>query len=162
MTNPPKQNEIWGQVRSAYQRGEGSCNVLAQRFGLSVKSISNRCTREGWKRKGEEIRRKVEEKTEEKIVDAAVKWVDDTLRRCEKYRAEIDAAKEQLSPAVDPGAQVMFAKVEKIIDDMYRRSSGMPDAPQKLEHSGSIVILSSEQQEQARQDFEALMGGLAS
>ncbi len=49
-----KSADFWGQVRRAYERGEGSYQALAERFGVSKRTICSHSRDEGW-RKAEEL-----------------------------------------------------------------------------------------------------------
>ncbi len=137
----------WKKVKIAYQKGEGSCRELAEKFGLSEDSVQNKCKRAKWRKEKAIIDQKVTEKVTEKIVDAATKWVDDTLKRAERYRGDIDASREQCGTTpdgkalMDPDVMRDYATVELKMDDMARRSLGLSDAAQKVDITMSLADL---------------------
>lgn len=48
-----KDREFWERVRRAYENGEGSYRVLAERFGVSYGSVVYHGQNESWRKKGE-------------------------------------------------------------------------------------------------------------
>jgi len=153
-----KKRPNWLKVKALYQRGEGSCRELAQRFGISESSVENKCFREKWRVEKKELEEKVKEKVEAVLVDEATAWVRDTIKRGWQARKEIDEAKAQAaSPAIDPAMQDALSRVEARFDDMVRRALGLPDSPQEYNHSGEVKhSFSHELQDEIAQDFNRL------
>jgi len=127
------------EVRACYQRGEGSCRELGERFGLTPRSVTLHCAREKWRVKKVELEKRVSQKVEEVLVGEATDWVKDTIKRGWKARREIDESKNQMAPAVDPIALDALSRVEVRFDDMVRKAFGLPDT-MKHEVNGSMVI----------------------
>lgn len=46
-----KSKAFWEQVRGAYERGEGSYQELAERFGVSKRTICSHGKDEAWKKR---------------------------------------------------------------------------------------------------------------
>jgi len=135
----------WVEIKEAYQRGEGSCRELAERFGVSHSTIMKRCAKEKWKIQAEEINRKVEEKIVEKVSDAAAEYIKRKLKRIERCEKDIDASRNQF-PTDEEGAVVMdmlnvkhMLQAEAQADEITRKALGIPDTPQRIEVSLDIT-----------------------
>ncbi len=147
---PPTEREIrlgwvsaadWRRIKAAYQRGEGSCRVLAERFGVSRKAMEHRCHREGWKKSREKIGEKVEKKIEADLVGEGTAWVRETLRRAVRVRENIDASRDQFAtdpkgrPVIDMLNIKTMLQAEQVADNLARRALGLPDRPQMVDIS---------------------------
>lgn len=130
----------WLKVKSAYQKGEGSCRELAERFGLSVHAIEKRCEREKWRAERAEIVAKVSEKVIEILTNESVEWVQRIKKSCVKDLDRIDESYDQMAPAADPLAIKHLTGAKKLSDDVMRRALGLPDTPQKHEIQGGITL----------------------
>jgi transposase-like protein len=136
--------ETWKQIKEAYQKGEGSCRELAQKFGLTHDQVRNKCHREKWASKKSEIQEKLEAKVAQKVTQEAEKLVeslasdqrkhvDDTLKRAARLRASIDAAIESFPTdpngrsLIDPEFIETLTRSEQRLDDMLRLSLGLPE-----------------------------------
>jgi len=62
----------WREIRAEWLKGGITQQQLADKYGLSVKTIQNRAYKEGWKKRKGKIEEKVEEKTQARIVRARV------------------------------------------------------------------------------------------
>lgn len=136
----------WNKIKAAYQRGEGSCRVLADRFGVTFKAIESRCFREKWRAQKKEIAGKVQEKVIDSLSLGAIAWVNATIERANRARGLIDASIEQFAtdekerPVIDLLNVNTMLQAETKADDMARRALGLPDTPSKVEVEGSMVI----------------------
>lgn len=136
--------EVWDSVRAAYQKGEGSCRELAEKFGLTAFQVSNKCKREKWavsKSRIEQVFDQTLTKEVTKTVESTVqalaasqrKHIADTLKRASRLRASIDAAIESFPTdpngrsLIDPEFIEALTRSEQRLDDILRRSLGLPD-----------------------------------
>lgn len=110
----------------AYAKGEGSCRVLAKRFGVSFSTVHARCAREKWRSRKEQIVTKVEQKVESELVDEATAWVKLMKQDCIADRQRIEQSYEQLQPASDPVAVRCLTQSRNTVDSTMRRSLGLP------------------------------------
>ena len=62
----------WSKIRAEWVKGGITQKALAEKYGLSVKTIQNRAYKEGWKKQKGKIREKTEEQTTARIVRARV------------------------------------------------------------------------------------------
>lgn len=62
----------WPKIRAEWLKGGITQKELAEKYGISVKTIQNRAYKEGWKKEKGKIREKTEEKLRERIVRARV------------------------------------------------------------------------------------------
>ncbi len=62
----------WNKIRAEWLKGGITQKQLAEKYGLSVKTIQNRAYKEGWKKEKGKIREKTEEQLRERIVRARV------------------------------------------------------------------------------------------
>lgn len=128
--NKPKAN--WLEIKETYQRGEGSCRELAERFGVSEHAAENRCRREGWRKEKMEIGGKVAEMIVEKVSDKATAHVKATLALCEALYADIQRSREQLLPAIDPPALDALARALTRINQVARQTLGIAEQPAQV------------------------------
>jgi hypothetical protein len=140
-------NAEWLKLKAAYQRGEGSCRELAEKWGVNNHTVEARCKREGWNRDKQEIARKVTEKVVDEMADAASLWVKSTIARANRARKIVDTSLSQFAtdpntnePVVDMLNINTMLTAEAKADDIARRSFGLADSPQKHEVQGNIVI----------------------
>lgn len=137
-----KKKVSWLKIKAAYQRGEGSCRELAERFGISQNSVEHRCKRGKWRAEKAEIGQKVVAKVVDTLAMDATRFVQETIMRGLQYRKEIDLSKEQAAaPAIDPMMLDSLSRTEVRVTDMVRKAFGIPDVPQKVEHSGIIQVI---------------------
>lgn len=135
----------WAKIKAAYQKGEGSCREIAEKWGINRHTVEARCKREGWNREKSEIAQKVTEKVVEVLADRATAWVEQTIKDSLDHRnllrSTIDQAKEgdEYSPSIDPGQFLCLMKADSIIDDRARRAFGIPDAPAKADVSLTVI-----------------------
>lgn len=136
----------WRKIQAAYQRGEGSCRILAERFGVKPQALRQRATREGWKKSKSQISEKVSQKVENELVDEATAWVKQMKLDCLRDRERIEASYEQMAPAADPLAIKHLTGSRHTVDATMRRSLGLPlgdSGRMKIEadgHGGVSVI----------------------
>ena len=62
----------WSKIRAEWLRGNATHQQLADKYGLSVKTIQNRAYKEGWQKQKGKIREKLEEETRDRVVRARV------------------------------------------------------------------------------------------
>ena len=70
----------WNKIRAEWLKGGITQKALAEKYGLSVKTIQNRAYKEGWKNEKGKIREKTEEKTRERIVRARVNHLEKLIQ----------------------------------------------------------------------------------
>jgi len=139
-----KRKPNWTEIQTAYQSGEGSIRELAIRFGVSQSTLEKRSIREKWKVQKQEISKKVEEKVVDALALGAIAWVNMTVQRAVRARDMIDASIDQFAtdeknrPVVDMLNIRTMLHAESMADDIARRAFGLPDSPQKVEHSGEV------------------------
>lgn len=66
----------WSKIRAEWLKGGITQKALAEKYGLSVKTIQNRAYKEGWKKEKGKIREKVEEETRDRVVRARVNHLE--------------------------------------------------------------------------------------
>ena len=66
----------WSKIRAEWLKGGITQKQLAEKYGVSVKTIQNRAYKEGWKKEKGKIKEKVEEKTRDRIVRARVNHLE--------------------------------------------------------------------------------------
>jgi hypothetical protein len=74
------------------------------------------------------------------LADEIEAFVEETIRRGQQYRRDIDAAKAQMAPAIDPTALDALSRAEVRITDMVRKAFGLPDSPGKVEPTGGVIL----------------------
>ena len=74
----------WSRIRAEWLKGGITQKQLAEKYGLSVKTIQNRAYKEGWKKEKGRIREKVEEQTRERVVRARVNHLEKLIDANEK------------------------------------------------------------------------------
>ena len=62
----------WSKIRAEWVKGGITQKQLAEKYGLSVKTIQNRAYKEGWKKQKGKIREKTEEQVTARVVRARV------------------------------------------------------------------------------------------
>jgi len=62
----------WDKIKAEWLKGGITQEELAKKYGLSVKTVSNRASKEGWKAAKGRIREKTEENIEARVVRARV------------------------------------------------------------------------------------------
>ena len=62
----------WTKIRAEWLKGGITQKQLAEKYGVSLKTIQNRASKEGWKKAKGKIREKTEEKVSARIVRARV------------------------------------------------------------------------------------------
>ena len=65
----------WGRVRQSYMAG-ASYEELAKKYGLKIKTIQNRASKEGWTKEKGKIREEVGEKIRERVVRVRVQELE--------------------------------------------------------------------------------------
>jgi len=70
----------WNKIRAEWLKGGITQKQLAEKYGVSVKTISNRAYKEGWKNQKGKIREKVEEQTRDRVVRARVNHLDKLIQ----------------------------------------------------------------------------------
>jgi hypothetical protein len=140
----PRKKADWNSIRASYQKSEGSCRELAEKFGVNHHTVEARCKREGWRKEKSEIAQNVTEKVQSQLVDEATDWIIKMKVSCLKDLERIEATYAQLEPAADPVAIRCLTQAKKAINDIMRQSIGIQDAPKKLEHSGSLTVSAAE------------------
>ena len=66
----------WNKIRAEWLKGGITQKKLAEKYGLSVKTIQNRAYKDGWKKEKGKIREKVEEQTRERVTRARVNHLE--------------------------------------------------------------------------------------
>jgi len=74
----------WSKIRAEWLKGGITHQQLAEKYGLSVKTIQNRAYNEGWKKEKKRIREKTEEETRDRIVRARVNHLEKLIEANEK------------------------------------------------------------------------------
>ena len=66
----------WTKIRAEWLKGGITHKQLAEKYGVSVKTIQNRAYKEGWKNQKGKIREKVEEELRGRVVRARVNHLE--------------------------------------------------------------------------------------
>ena len=74
----------WNKIRAEWLKGGITQKALAEKYGLSEKTIRNRAYKEGWKKQKGQIQDKVEEETRGRIVRARVNHLEKLIEANEK------------------------------------------------------------------------------
>jgi hypothetical protein len=147
MSDAKKKKPDWRKIKAAYQKGEGSCRELSERFGVNFDALRSKCFRDKWKIEKQQIEAKVVQRVEDALTLGALAWVNQTIVRAEKYRAILDATQDQCGtdqkgrPLIDPEELDKMSRTEQRVDDIARRAFGLPDTPQKVDLKQSIEII---------------------
>lgn len=93
----------WTKIRAEWLKGGKTYKALAEKYGLSERTIRTRASKEGWKNQKRQIADKVETETRERVVRARVNHLerliaanDLLLEGLEKMAALIQAQPEAL------------------------------------------------------------------
>ena len=78
----------WAKIRTEWLKGGTTYAKLAQKYGLSVKTIQNRAYKEGWGKEKGKIREEIREKTRARIVRVREEQL---IKLAEAYGKLIDA-----------------------------------------------------------------------
>lgn len=117
---------LWDEIKEAYQRGEGSCRVLADRFEVSEQAVENRCKREGWRKEMAEVTRMVTEK----VVHDLSQEVKNRLRRCvtgfDRDFDRIEGCYDQMDDIVDPVGLKCLVQARKVIVEGFQSLGAVP------------------------------------
>ena len=70
----------WSRIRAEWLKGGITQKELAEKYGISVKTIQNRAYKEGWKKEKGKIREKVEEQTRDRVVRARVNHLEKLIQ----------------------------------------------------------------------------------
>lgn len=85
----------WSKIRAEWLKGGITQQELADKYGLSVKTIQNCAYKEGWSKEKGKIREKVEEETRGRIVRARVNHLEKLIEAQEALLAGmVDLAKQ--------------------------------------------------------------------
>ena len=124
---------MWLKVKAAYQRGEGSCAELAERFGLKPNSVTTRCRRERWRREMGALERRVNEEVAIElkrraltIAERAESFNERLLDEAEGWLDQIQEAK-RLVDLGDVGALKDLVNAWRVPVQEARRAYGLDD-----------------------------------
>ena len=135
----------WEEIKLRYITSNVSHKELASEFGLSEKTIMNRSSKENWKAEREKHKRKVGEKTEEKIAEL----------RSEDYKKFMELASEaenevvekalnyiKLADKDDPQYTVILQKNQKTIESAVSTMEKIhyPDHNEKVDNNITVVL----------------------
>ena len=70
----------WTKIRAEWLKGGITQKELAEKYGLSVKTIQNRAYKEGWQKQKGKIREKIEEQTRDRVVRVRVNHLDKLIQ----------------------------------------------------------------------------------
>lgn len=138
--NKPK----WHVIKGAYQKGQGSCRALAERFNVSFAALRNRHAREKWTVSKKQFETKVIQSAEEKTLVAVEASVEElvleqkahiqrTIALCNALYIDITRSRAQLLPAIDPVALDALSRSLVRINSVARESLGIPDKPTSID-----------------------------
>lgn len=74
----------WAKIRAEWLKGGITQKQLAEKYGLSVKTIQNRAYKEGWKNQKGKIREKTEQEISARVVRARVTHLEKLIDANEK------------------------------------------------------------------------------
>jgi len=130
----------WPKIKKEYQKGGIDLRSLAKKHHVSPSTMMQRAAREKWKGEVEARCSKIEAEIVKETVDDSMEWVRKVKKECERILSCVSASVEQAKPLIDPDQLKGFAQSVKSLDDTMRRAYGLPNAPQKLEHTGVLTF----------------------
>ena len=100
----------WIKIKNEYINTSISQRKLAEKYGISVSTLTKRANKEKWQQEKEtqcnKIETKVQQKTADKIVKSEVDRIANILALGDKLSAKIDKAIGQLETAIVDGEEV--------------------------------------------------------
>ncbi len=87
----------WGRIKAEYLRGGTTYKELAEKYGVSVKTIQNRASNEGWRKEQGEIREEVGKATRARIVRAHEEQLEKLIATTETFIATLDGLVAKVS-----------------------------------------------------------------
>lgn len=111
----PKQID-WIKIKSEYVNTKISYRELAEKYNVSLQSVSKHGNAEKWgelrKKQLNKISTEVVQKTAEKIVEYEVDRISHIMHMCDKLTKEIDKAIEQLDKVIVNGEVVNVGLID--------------------------------------------------
>ena len=124
---------------------QSSMRDIALKHQVSLPSLKMQLSRHGLYRRKREIMQVAVQTavdiTTSSIIPDAKKWVHDTLDLSSKLQGDILNSRENMLPVIDPDALTALSTALKRVDDVARRSLGLPDAPTRIESQGVVVMI---------------------
>lgn len=127
----------WAPIKEAYQRGEGSCRELAEKFGVSFIAIRNRCNREGWKSEMVKIGEKVTQKVVESLAQRGVAHAERMLKRYDNWLCKIDKVMPLAMKKIKEASLRDLVTSQTQLDQAARKAYGLDQ--RELESQGAVI-----------------------
>ena len=80
----------WGRIRATWLKGDMTYQELAEKYGISEKTIRNRAYKEGWKKQKDEVRTKTGQKLLERASDARARELESIIRATDRMGDLLD------------------------------------------------------------------------
>ena len=131
----------WLTIRNDYISGGGSYRKLAEKYGISFSVLKDKAVSEKWKDAKEAHKNKVRTKTEQKLVDVAVKQEVSRITRLLNISDGLIDKIEQAVSELDM-AQVTNSKKTKVIEYSNELRPDKPTKETIEEHTEILAIQS--------------------
>lgn len=127
----------WAAVKSAYITTDASLEVLGKQFGVSKKTMAQRCSKEGWVKLRKEYRQKVAQKVISKTASSTSSTVASALRRswraADKIVEIIDREADRMLEDKMPPSSKAINNLADSLDKLTAVLRNAGNAPTKLE-----------------------------
>ena len=127
----------WRKIRMEYVKGKTTYKKLAERYGVAEGTIRKRASKEGWRKKRNNLDTKVEQKVLERVCDARAKEFE-LIAQCNDQMSEVlknilDFIGEQPKPKYDElrGVENLANAIARVLDtkrDLYNIPSEVDKA----------------------------------
>lgn len=97
----------WGRVKQSFLAG-ATYKQLSEKYGITVRTIQNKASKEGWVKEKVKIREEVAEKTRARVVRAKIEQLEKLIQANEKVIDGLLAIAESIS---EEPAQKLYDKV---------------------------------------------------
>jgi hypothetical protein len=157
----------WGRIRQSYMAGK-SYKELSEKYGISVKTIQNRASKEGWvKEKGkfkEEVGEKIHERVVrvrvrelEKLMDANGKLIDTLVTLTERAADDEQTNLLMFDKAGSMKNVECLAKAIQTAVQTQRDLYKLPTLDQEYKRTEIAIksLIQKEQADMAREKWEA-------
>jgi hypothetical protein len=137
----------WQEVQAAYQRGEGSCAELAERFEVTPVSVQNRCKRGGWRKELVALDRVVGQIVTEDLAERGFglakrrqRFLERTMDESESWLDQIVEAKKLLGSEDIDGLRKLVSAWQVPVE-VGRKAYGL-NAEEKTANAQTLVSIS--------------------
>lgn len=126
---------IWMQIREAYERGEGSCRQLAEKYGLNPWAVSNRCKRERWRDSQAKLEQKLAKRLDQSLdkqaqsmAEQAAALVQRSVTEGFAWLDQVEKARQLLDAGDIPALRDLVGCWKSLIE-VSRKTFRLDDTP---------------------------------